>query len=108
MDAAKTYVRKDNHGVFRGGDTRISLDSVVYAYRRGCSAESIQHQYPGLCAEEVYGAIAFYLANQGEVDEYLERQEKVWDEFRRKADENLSPVVERLRAMRSASEKENE
>jgi uncharacterized protein (DUF433 family) len=102
MLPAKSYVRRDDHGVFRVGETRISLDYVVYAYRQGCSAESIQDQYPGLTMEEVYGAIAFYLANRAEVDDYLKQQEKVWDEFRRKAEATPNPVVERLRAIRSA------
>ena len=65
--------------------------------------ETIRQQYSTLSLEEVYGAIAFYLANKGEVDHYLERQEQRWEEFRRKAEQNSSPVVERLRTLRAAS-----
>jgi uncharacterized protein (DUF433 family) len=108
MIPAKSYVEKDGHGVFRVGGTRISLDSVVNGYRQGFSAETIQDQYPGLSLEQVHGAIAFYLANREEVDQYLLEQEKVWEEFRRKTDETPSPVVERLRGLRLASKKDSQ
>lgn len=103
MIEAKTYVRADDHGALRVGKTGVSLDSVVCAYLQGHSPETIQDQYPALSPEEVHGAIAFYLANRKEVHEYLDRQEKLWEELRRKSEESPSPVVERLRALRAAS-----
>jgi uncharacterized protein (DUF433 family) len=102
MNDAKSYVRVDEHGVFRVGQTRVMLDSVVIPFQGGQSAESIQQQYPSLNLEQVYGAIAYYLANRELVDRYLERQKQLWDEFRRKVDENPSPVVERLRKLRAS------
>jgi uncharacterized protein (DUF433 family) len=39
--------------------TRISLDSVVYAFREGCSPETIREDFAGLTLANVYGAIAF-------------------------------------------------
>ena len=106
MSNSKNYVRTDEHGAMRVGQTRISLDSVVYAFRQGHSAETIQDQYPGLSLEEVYGAIAFYLANREEVDQYLERQEKLWEELRQKSGQDTNPVIQRLRAMRKAASRE--
>jgi uncharacterized protein (DUF433 family) len=103
MVDAKTYINADDHGVLRVGQTRVSLDSVVYAFRQGHAPETIRQQYSAPTLEEVYGAIAYYLANKDEVDQYLERQEQRWDEFRRKAEQNPSPVVERLRALQAAS-----
>jgi uncharacterized protein (DUF433 family) len=70
----KTYVERRNGGYWIAG-TRISLDSVVYAYQRGAAPESIQKSYPLLTLEEVYGAIAFYLGNQQEIDAYLDESE---------------------------------
>jgi uncharacterized protein (DUF433 family) len=102
MINAKAYAHADNHGVLRVGQTRVSVDSVVYAFRQGHAPETIQQQYPALNLEEVYGTIAFYLANKDEVDQYLQGQEQCWDELRRKAEQNPSPVVERLRALQAA------
>ena len=84
------------------GSYRISLDSVVYAFRQGEPAENIHRNWPLLTLEQVYAAIAFYLGNREEVDEYLRRQEQLWAAFRAKCDASPSPVVQRLRAMRAA------
>ncbi len=53
-------------------DSRVSLDSVVYAFLNGDSAESIAQSFPVLRLEQVYGAIAYYLAHREEIDSYLE------------------------------------
>lgn len=108
MIFSKTYVRTDQYGVLRVGETRVSLDSVVYAFQQGHSAEAINEQYSLLSLEEVYGAIAFYLANREEVRQYLERMEKLWDEKQREAEKNPSPLLERFRALKAAKLQEND
>jgi|SRR6266540_1373756 len=52
--------------------TRVSLDTIVYAFLEGQSAETIAQAFPVLTLEQVYGAITYYLAHRGEVDHYLE------------------------------------
>lgn len=59
-------------GVYRVARTRISLDSLVYAYLNGQTAEAIAQSFPLLTLEQVYGALAFYLANRQHIDSYLE------------------------------------
>jgi uncharacterized protein (DUF433 family) len=60
-------------GAYRIAGTRISLDSVVWAFREGLSPETIQRDcFSSLTLEQVYGAITFYLAHQAEIDAYLE------------------------------------
>lgn len=70
----KSYVEQRDGGYWITG-TRISLDSIVYAFRRGAAPESIQRAFPLLTLEEVYGAITFYLAHAQEVDTYLDQAE---------------------------------
>ena len=53
----KPYVEFKNEGYWIIG-TRISLDSVIYAFRQGLLPESIAQSYPLLDIEKVYGAIA--------------------------------------------------
>ncbi len=67
----KLYVDQRDGGYWVAG-TRISLDSVVYAFMAGQTAESIAQSFPLLTLEQVYGSIAFYLANRSEIDLYLE------------------------------------
>src|SRR5208283_2176223 len=99
MISSKRYVEEDSQGALRVGSLGISLDSVVIAFQQGHSAETIQQLYPALSLEEVYGAIAYYLANRDEVDEYLSRQERLWERARQSSAQNPSPVVQRLRAL---------
>src|SRR5262245_51093162 len=100
--AGKSYVRTDEHGVIRVGASRVMLDGIVYAFLEGDSPETIQQQYPAVTLEQVYGAITYYLAHQGEIDAYLKRQEQVWEEWRRRSGKSPNPVAERLRAMSKA------
>jgi len=97
MSPPKTYVRTDEHGVMRVGDTRVMLDSLVASFEQGYSPETIQQQYPTLTLEEVYGAIAWSLANAREVAQYLERQQAVWNHWRTRAEAQPSPVIQRIR-----------
>jgi uncharacterized protein (DUF433 family) len=98
----KTYVRRTEQGALRVGELDVSLESVVIAYRQGYSAETIQQLYPALSLEEVYGAIAFYLANQDEVNQYLKCQEGQWQQLRKSRAASPSPVVARLRSLAQA------
>ncbi len=68
---SKEYVEQRDSGYWIKG-SRISLDSIVYGFLRGASPESIAHSFPLISLEEVYGAIAFYLAHQAEIDAYLQ------------------------------------
>ena len=80
----RQYVEQRDDGYWITGK-RISLDSIVYAFRRGQSPESIQRSFNLLSLEEVYGAIAFYLENQDEVDNYLVRDEANFETMRKEA-----------------------
>ena len=100
MNQDNLYVRVDENGVYRVGETRVMLDSVVAAFHQGHSAETIQQQYPALTLEEVYGSIAYYLAHSSEVDAYLQRQDSVWKQAQARSEQQPSSMVERLRALR--------
>jgi len=101
MLEAKPYVRIDEHGVYRVGNTRVMLDSVVAGFQDGDSCETIRQNYPSLSLEEVYGSIAYYLGHREEVDAYLKRQRELWEKLRKQSEENPSPVLLRLRAIKA-------
>lgn len=61
-------------GVFRIGNTRVSLDSVIIAFNLGATPEQIVQDYDTLTLPEVYAAISFYLHNREEVDSYLAKR----------------------------------
>ena len=92
---AKEYIQ-ERHGNYYVAGTRISLDSIVHAFRRGESPETICQNFELLRLEEVYGGIAHYLANQAEIDAYLIRQDEKWAEGKRSAEPLPSDLRERL------------
>ena len=75
---AREYVEQRSGGFYVAG-TRVSLDSIVYAFRGGESSESIRQNFSTLSLEQVYGAIAFYLANQAAVDQNIVEGEAEFD-----------------------------
>ena len=75
------YIEKVGGG-YRVAGTRVSLDSIVYAFLNGQAPESIVDAFPIISLEQVYGAITFYLANRAEIDAYLAQNRA---EFERRA-----------------------
>jgi uncharacterized protein (DUF433 family) len=76
------YVEARGRGYYVKG-TRVTLDSVVYGFLDGESAETIQENFRSLTLEQVYGAIAYYFGRRAEVDEYLTAQHAKFEEARR-------------------------
>jgi uncharacterized protein (DUF433 family) len=76
--AVKSYIEYRNDAYWIEG-SRISLDSIVYAFRQGFSPESMVQAFPLLTLEQVYGAIAFYLANRDEIDADFAAEEAAFD-----------------------------
>lgn len=73
------YIEQRDGGYYVAG-TRISLDSVVYAFNRGDSPERILEEFPLLMKlSRVYGAIAFYLDYKAEIDKYIEQTEREFE-----------------------------
>lgn len=78
------YIEQRDDGYWVVG-SRISLDSIVYAFLNGDSAESIAQSFPLLRLEQVYGAIAYYLAHRTEVDAYLKAAHEQYESQLQKA-----------------------
>jgi uncharacterized protein (DUF433 family) len=103
----KVYVEERDGGYWIAG-TRVSLDSVVYAFRRGAAPETIRRSFPLLTLEEVYGAITFYLAHEQEIDEHLHQSELKFEaeaQQRREQFRRANPdLYDRLTRARQESE----
>jgi len=95
----KEYVEK-REGAYQISGTRVSLDSVVYAFLRGAAPESIAQSFPALTLEEVYGAIAFYLAHQTEIDAYLQEGEREFEALRQQARQSNPLLYRKLEEAR--------
>ena len=89
-------------GTIRITGSRVTLDSIVHAFRHGATAEQIQDSFPSLTLCEIYGAIAYYLEHQEQVDAYLQAQTQAAEETQRMIEsrQNSTVLRERIRARR--------
>jgi len=88
-------VRMHPAGVMRVGNTRVSLDSVVYAFNEGMDAAEIQYNFDTLSLAEVHAAIAYYLHNKAAVDDYLAKREIEREQQRREHEAQFPPRITR-------------
>lgn len=94
-------------GSIRVGTTRVLLELVIHAYRRGATAESIVESFPALRLSDVYAVLAYYLQNQESVDAYVEQVDREGDAMRRlveSQDPELTGLRERLLARQAADD----
>ncbi|MBV9387572.1 MAG: DUF433 domain-containing protein [Chroococcidiopsidaceae cyanobacterium CP_BM_ER_R8_30] len=99
--STKPYVEQRDGGYWIVG-TRISLDSVVYAFLKGKSPESIMQSFPLLTLEQIYGAITFYLANRPLIDDYLVKADAEFSQLQQLL-EATNPLL--YRKLRTATER---
>ena len=76
-------LRIDKDGVVRIDDSRVTLDTVIYAFNDGAAAEEIAEMYPSLRVADIYSVIGYYLHHRSEVDAYLKAREAFAGEIRR-------------------------
>ncbi len=74
LEAQAVPMQIDTDGVIRVGGTRVRLDSVIYAFHQGYTAEEIASQYPAVRLADLYATIAYYLNHRDTIDEYLRQQ----------------------------------
>lgn len=101
----KEYVEQVGEA-YRVAGSRVSLDSIVYCFWNGDSPESIVQSFPVLTLEQVYGAIAYYLDHQDEIDEYITKGEADYEAKRRAARKTdpmfYQKMAERRRLMKTS------
>lgn len=96
-------LQTDEDDVIRIEGTRVTLDTVIYAFNDGATAEEIAQQYPAISLGAVYFAIGYYLAHREQVDEYLSRAEEQAEQIKREnqARFDTTDLRERLLARRN-------
>ena len=93
--AESSYVER-KEGTYRVAGTRVSLDSIVYAFLDGHTAESIQQSFPVLTLEQVYGAITYYLAHQEAIEAHLREQEAAFETLKEALRRNNPQMAQRI------------
>ena len=77
--------------------TRVSLDSIVFAFLEGLSPETMAAEcFPVLTLEQVYGAITYYLAHRAEIDAYLQQADAEFEALRQATHQADPTFTEKL------------
>jgi uncharacterized protein (DUF433 family) len=102
VTAEPVPLASDADGVVRVGSTRVTLDTVVAAFREGMTPEGIVEQYPSLCLAQVYSVIGYALNHPQEVEAYLRGRQRLAEDVRRENEASFEPagVRDRLLARR--------
>jgi uncharacterized protein (DUF433 family) len=90
----------DEAGVLRLTGTRVSFDSVIYAFDEGATPEEIAQAFTTLDLAAIYSVLGYYLQNRAEVEKYLGQRKVQRDELRKEIESRFNPhgLRERLLA----------
>lgn len=78
-------------------NTRISLDALVAAFKRGKTPEVSHDSYESVSPADVYAIFTYYLRHRSEVEAYLAQQEREGAEIQARI-EAEHPLSDGLRA----------
>ncbi|WP_460833754.1 DUF433 domain-containing protein [Nocardioides hungaricus] len=79
--------------------TRISLDILVAAFKRGESPDAIHEDYETVALADVYAIFSYYLRHRAEVESYLAEQARLGTELRERMEEIYPPQGLRARLL---------
>ncbi|MGK7887967.1 MAG: DUF433 domain-containing protein [Leptolyngbyaceae cyanobacterium] len=97
---------KTDNGVFRVGNTRVTLDTLISVFKQGMTAEEIAFRYPALKLADIYATIAYYLNHQEEVDTYLQERQQQAQEIRHINEAKFDPKRLRDRLLARQAEQD--
>ncbi len=96
-------------GAIRVVGTRVNLDTIVYQFNTGASAETIVDRFPTLKLADVYAVIAYYLNNREQVETYIRGREKAAPTIRAEIEANQEDrQLVRERLLQRAAERQRE
>lgn len=93
-------------GTIRVKDTRLLVDMIINAYKRGEIPEDIFDSFPSdaYTVADIYSIIAYYLSNKAKFEKYLAKREKEAEKIWKKIEsmpgyrENREKLREKLLA----------
>jgi uncharacterized protein (DUF433 family) len=98
-----TPLAQEADGTVRLTGSRVTLDTLIGAFQKGATAEQIQDSFPSLSLRQIYGAIAYYLEYETEVETYLRERRAEAETIRREIEsqQDTAGFRARLRARRA-------
>jgi len=78
--------------------SRVSLDSIVYEYLRGESANSIAESFPSVTPEAIEQALVYFREYRAEVLDYLRLRQSEFSRLRSDSLETQQELFDRLKS----------
>ncbi|HEX6817939.1 MAG TPA: DUF433 domain-containing protein [Ktedonobacterales bacterium] len=75
------YVQHRDGNIYVG-PSRVTIDSVVIHWRNGQTPEQIHESFPTVPLANIYGAIAYYLEHQDEINEWIREGQEIFERER--------------------------
>jgi uncharacterized protein (DUF433 family) len=84
-DYGDPYVELRHNNLYLRG-TRVQFESIILYWKQGYPPEHLHEAFPSVRTAAVYGAIAFYLDHQAEMDNFLAESHAEWERQRAAAE----------------------
>lgn len=99
----------DVNGTIRVAGTRVTLETLLDFYHQGHSADDLFEAFPTVPLADIHTVIGYYLRHRGEVDAYLQANEREAEEIRRQVEAmpGNRALRQRLQAAKKAQEGEH-
>jgi uncharacterized protein (DUF433 family) len=81
-EAVVLPLKMDEYGAIRVSGTRVTLDTLIGFYQQGETPEALYAGFPSVPLADIYTVIAYYLANQAEVEAYLDERRQQGEAIR--------------------------
>lgn len=99
IDPEPVPLTRDEHGAWRVGGTRVTLETFVAAFDRGDSPEEIHEQYPTVVLGDVYAVLTYCVRHRGLVQTYLDERERAGAEVQARVEREFPPDGLRARLL---------
>jgi len=95
IEANPVPLQADSDGSIRVVGTRLTLDTIITAYRDGAPPEEIVQRFPGLSLPDAYAVVGYYLRYPREVEAYLDARRHMAEAIRQEIEASGPPRFSR-------------
>lgn len=101
-------IKQDEQGAIRVSGTKVTLDTILNYYLQGLTPEKLHEGFPTIPLTDMYAIIAYYLANQTELDDYLQDIQNKAKQLQKEIESNYPPKVTKAELLKRLEDSKKE
>lgn len=86
-------LKLDETGAIHVSNMRVTLDTLINFLHLGETPEDLHEGFPTIPQADIYAVIAYYLAHQTEIDEYLKTRNEIAKHSRQEWEARNPPLT---------------